>query len=52
MSFTVNEKTKILKSGEPIELGEIDEGDHVTVNFQNQEGQNVALAIGVHEEQA
>jgi hypothetical protein len=52
VSFAVNEKTTILKDGKPIPLSELDAGDHVTVNYTSQEGSNVALAIGVHEERA
>jgi Cu/Ag efflux protein CusF len=47
MTFTLDEKTKIVKDGAAIAARELNPGDSVTVTYRNADGKNVVVNIGV-----
>src|SRR5262245_59323073 len=48
VTFSVDDRTEIMKDGKPIQLGEIKVGDSVSVNYQEAGGSYMALSIGVN----
>jgi len=47
VSFIVGKDAKIVKMGKPIALDGIMAGDRVTITFQNVNGKNMAVNVGV-----
>jgi hypothetical protein len=52
VTFSVDDRTEIMKDGKPIELGEIKVGDAVSVNYEESGGGYMALSIGVKSQAA
>ena len=52
VTFSVDDRTEIMKDGKPIELAEIQVGDPVSVNYQEAGGSYMALSIGVKSQAA
>lgn len=52
VSFTVNDRTEIIKDGQTIGLEEMEPGDRVAVQYEEAEGTRVALSIGILRDRA
>lgn len=49
MTVTIDAATKIVKSGRPMELAELQKGDRVVITYRLVSGAAVAVTIGVQE---
>jgi Cu/Ag efflux protein CusF len=47
LNLVIAEDSKIIKNGAAISLGDLKEGDKVTITYEAQEGKNLVINIGV-----